>query len=334
MFDSSFISSWFSNSNFGVPETVALAVVAVIGYLFGHRTRHDSTPSMSDQVRRELKRASVIARDMEKIASAIRKDLAAHHGRVLEFKAKVAEFSKGEDSNLLKELCNEVEHILTPTLKLASQISHAYDQIRKQSSQLMTFAEGRTDPLTGISNRRALDEQLDIMISLMQRYDRPFSICIFDIDNFDRLNKREGRLYGDEVLKRIARMMNIVVRETDIVARYGGEEFVVVMPQTGLAGASIFGDRIRRLFEDEMKVTLSGGIAEANQTDTPQTILSRADSALYSAKANGRNCLFYHTGTMIRPYRSERHLSQEETLDQVEVPDALAPACSEKAVVG
>lgn len=305
MFENIQLAAWMGIGGFGVPETVALAAVAAIGYLFGHRTRQEMLDPVSEQARRELKRAISIARELEQIAATIRKDLATHHGSVSEFKEKVSEFSREENANTWKELCDQAERILAPTLKLATQISHAYDQIRQQSSQLMTFTEARTDPLTGISNRRALDEQLDIMFAMMHRYDRSFSLCIFDIDHFKKLNDREGHLYGDEMLKRVAKLIDMTARETDLVARYGGEEFVIVMPQTGLVGANIFGDRLRQLIEEELSLTISGGVAEAVHGDTTQTLLSRADSALYSAKANGRNCLFQHTGTLIRPYRND-----------------------------
>lgn len=150
------LSGWLENIAIGVPETVALATVAVIGYLFGHRTRRPEDDPASEQSRRELKRATAIARDLETIANSVRKDLAAHRSSVLQFKSKVSEISQDEANSSWQELCEEAEKILSPTLKLATQIAHAYDQIRQQSSQLMTFTEVRTDPLTGVSNRRCL----------------------------------------------------------------------------------------------------------------------------------------------------------------------------------
>lgn len=290
----------------GVPETVALAAVAVIGYLFGHRTRRTASDPITEQSRRELERATAIARELEGIVGSIRKDLASHRNSVMQFKSKVSEISRDEANGSWTDLCDEAEKILSPTLKLATQIAHAYDQIRCQSTRLMTFTEVRTDPLTGVSNRRALDDQLDVMFSMMNRYDRPFTICIFDIDHFKKLNDQEGHLFGDQALQKVAKLLDQSVRETDVVARYGGEEFVVVMPQTGVTGACVFAERMRQMVEEEMSLTISGGVAEAVHGDTVQSLLSRADSALYSAKADGRNCLFQHTGSAIRPFRPDR----------------------------
>jgi diguanylate cyclase (GGDEF)-like protein len=94
----------------------------------------------------------------------------------------------------------------------------------------------------------------------------------------------------------MARMLDESVRETDVVARYGGEEFVVVMPETDLAGAGFFAERLRSQIEKEMPITVSGGVTEALDGDTQDSVLARADAALYQAKTAGRNCVFRHNG--------------------------------------
>ncbi len=191
--------------------------------------------------------------------------------------------------------------MLKPTFKLASQLANAYDEIRQQSNHLMTFTEVRTDPLTGVSNRRALDETLVSMFAMMNRYELPFSVVIFDIDHFKKINDDQGHLYGDSILKSVAKLLADNVRDTDVVTRYGGEEFVIVMPQTPITGACIFTDRLRQQVEQNLPLTISGGVAAAVDGDGPQTLLSRADAALYSAKAAGRNRVFYHSGLDIHP---------------------------------
>ena len=104
----------------------------------------------------------------------------------------------------------------------------------------MTFTEVRTDPLTGVSNRRALDETLESMFAMMHRYEHPFSVVLLDIDNFKQINDEQGHLYGDRMLKAVSRLLDDNVRDTDMVARYGGEEFVIVMPQTTLRRSDDF----------------------------------------------------------------------------------------------
>ena len=139
------------------------------------------------------------------------------------------------------------------------------------------------------------------MFALLNRYGQPFSLGIFDIDHFKQINDAKGHLFGDRTLKSVARTISNGVRETDVVARYGGEEFVVIMPHTDLDGACIFADRVCIAVRDSLPLTISGGVAHAIDGDNAQTLLARADSALYGAKAAGRNRVYKHTGLEIEP---------------------------------
>jgi diguanylate cyclase len=284
-----------------LPTPVALAAVAAIGYFVGRKNRQKERSANEAQARRELKRAQAVAKELEQIAEAVRRSLATHHSSVLKFKDRMASLGSVEQEGAWQELCNEAEEMLKPTLKLAAQLAAAYDEIRQQSNNLMTFTEVRTDPLTGVSNRRALDEMLDSLFALLHRYEQPFSIVIVDIDHFKAINDEQGHLYGDRMLKSVARLLADTVRETDMVARYGGEEFVIVMPQTPLQGGAIFGERLRQRLAAGLPLTISGGVAGCLEGDNAQSLLARADAALYSAKAAGRNRLFCHTGENIEP---------------------------------
>jgi diguanylate cyclase (GGDEF)-like protein len=282
-------------TSISIPTPLALAIIALFGYIIGRAGRTKPGADV-DQARRELKRAKSVAKELETIADSIRKNLAAHSGSIEHFKDRVCELGAQNKEAAWQDLCREAEEMLKPTLRLAAQIAHAYDEIRQQSNHLMSFTEVRTDPLTRVSNRRALDETLETMFSLLNRYDQQFSVAILDIDHFKRLNDQHGHLFGDATLQSVAKSIDSNVRETDVVARYGGEEFVVIMPHTGLEGAAVFADRLRHKIETQLNVTVSGGVAAALESDTPQSLLSRADVALYSAKAAGRNRVFKHCG--------------------------------------
>ena len=278
-----------------LPVTTALAAVALLGYVFGRRTRQLQM-SDADEAQRELRRAKNVAKELEKIAESVRKDLATHRASVARFKDRMTQLGDHRVEVSWRDLCKEAEDVLKPTLKLASQISVAYDEIRQQTTQLMAFTEVRTDPLTGVSNRRALDEMLSGMFALMHRYDQPFSVAIFDIDHFKQINDEQGHLHGDRVLQQFAHALDESIRETDTVARYGGEEFVVIMPHTPLDGACVFAERLRQCVDEKLPITISGGVASAQESDSPTTLLSRADAALYTAKSAGRNQVFRHAG--------------------------------------
>ena len=289
---------------YSMPLPVALAVIAVIGYMVGRKS-HKVALAEADKARRELRRAKVVAKELEQIAESVRKNLASHHMSVARFKDRVCELSGHEKDAAWQELCREAEQILKPTLRLAEQIASAYDEIRQQTNHLMSFTEVRMDPLTRVSNRRGLDETLRSMLALMERYDQPFSLAIFDIDHFKQVNDTKGHLYGDRTLQAVAKILDESVRDSDVVARYGGEEFVVVMPHTTLDNACAFADRVRQAVESGLGVTVSGGVTTALDGDNAQSLLSRADAALYSGKAAGRNRVFCHTGADIEPVESQ-----------------------------
>lgn len=282
----------------GIPTPMALAALAVLGYLVGS-WRRKSPELDSGGAKRDLKRAAAVIRELEQIAKEVRRELAAHHSSVLSFKERVDELGGKQEGAGWQELSAEAEKILKPTMRLATQIASAYDEIRQQTNLLMTFTEVRTDPLTGLSNRRALDESLVALFARYSRYGNEFSIAIFDIDHFKKINDEVGHLQGDYVLQQVARLFEKCVRETDIVTRYGGEEFVVIMPETGLAGACIFCERVRKSCEATLAITVSAGVAVSSSGDSPRSLISRADAALYSAKAAGRNLVFRHTGHLI-----------------------------------
>jgi diguanylate cyclase len=281
------------------PPILALAAVALIGYLVGRRARPaEATPEV--QARQEIKRALAVARELEKIAAAIQNNLAQHEGRVSRFKGRLTKLRETQQDGNWKQLCKEAEDMLRPTLKLATQISQAYDEIRQQSNQLMTFTEVRTDPLTGLCNRRALDEALASQAAMRTRYGFAFSLVIFDIDHFKRINDQQGHLAGDRALQGVARLLDAGVRETDLVARYGGEEFVILMPQTELDMAVVLAERLRAKVEEDGALTVSGGVAAVLEWESAHELLARADAALYAAKSAGRNCVFRHTGEAMR----------------------------------
>jgi len=309
-----------------IPVPMALAVMAAVGYLISRQSRSTAT-DMVLRSRRELKRAQAVAAELEKIAWTVRQSLAKHHSSVSRFRERVSRLSGQQQEAAWKELCREAEEVLRPTLQLATQIAHAYDEIRQQSANLMTFTEVRTDPLTGVNNRRGLDDAVNGQFAIKTRYNANFAVALFDIDHFKQVNDQRGHLHGDHVLQELARLFDQTVRETDVVARYGGEEFVVVMPHTDLAGACIFAERLRARVAAKLPITISGGVAAAEDNDTQEGLIARADAALYSAKTAGRNCVFCHTGAGPEPVVAEKEEAAAENEDAVaEKEQAAAPA--------
>jgi diguanylate cyclase (GGDEF)-like protein len=286
----------------GLPVTVAFAAVALIGYIFGQRTRSKSVAALDERRQQELDRAARIAWQLEAIATALRQDLVAHHAQVSTFKRQLRQARELASDAAWEQLCCEAEAMLGPTMQLAQQLSHAYDQIRQQSDALQTFTHGRTDPLTGVGNGRALEQHLHVLLSSVERGNNGFAVALVSLDRDS--STMEGRSLAAVLphLPPLAGVIRSCMRDTDFVARYGDEEFVILMPQTSLAGASVFGNRLRRRVADELNTTVCCGITEHLGGDDSRSLLLRADSALYSAKAAGPSRLFVHTGTHIRAY--------------------------------
>lgn len=145
----------------------------------------------------------------------------------------------------------------------------------------------RTDPLTGLLNRRSLDEHLVRAMARARRLQEPLSIAMLDVDNFKRFNDEHGHLAGDVLLREAAASFLREARANDVVYRFGGEEFCVVLESTELEGATEAIERIRSTMP--LGTTASAGLAQWMPTESAEQILGRADLLLYVAKSNGRN---------------------------------------------
>lgn len=151
----------------------------------------------------------------------------------------------------------------------------------------------KTDDLTQLMNRREIISRLLEEISRNNRYCHSVSILLLDIDNFKQINDQYGHVRGDNVLREFGEFLQKEIREVDLAGRYGGEEFLLIFPCTDLAGAAKFGARLidkinQKIFDNEIKITFSGGLAVYSGEDYTE-LLSKADKKLYEAKENGKN---------------------------------------------
>lgn len=172
---------------------------------------------------------------------------------------------------------------------------------RAKQFQLMSI----TDPLTGLLNRRYLEERLTDELNRSERYNYSMSCLMIDIDDFKSYNDRNGHQAGDVALKITAHALKAALRSADVACRYGGEEFCILLPQTSLTEAGVIAERMRqRVAEKEYpfgkaqplgNVTISIGIsAFAKHIDTAERVIAAADRALYTAKAQGKNRIEFY----------------------------------------
>jgi len=156
-----------------------------------------------------------------------------------------------------------------------------------------------TDSLTGLGNRNQLDFALSQAIGFHVRDHKPVSLIMIDVDHFKKINDTFGHLEGDRVLKDMATVIRKELRATDVVCRWGGEEFIILAHDCDMDSTMLLAEKIRAAvesaplldFKDDSSLTISAGVAELTDADTGDTLLSRADGALYVAKRAGRNCI-------------------------------------------
>jgi len=183
---------------------------------------------------------------------------------------------------------------------LSGPIADALDRAQLQRLSI-------TDPLTGLLNRRYLEERLVEELNRSQRYNHAMSFLMIDIDDFKFYNDRNGHLAGDEALRLTARCLKDALRAADVACRYGGEEFCVLLPQTSLAEAGVIAERMRQRvtqmdnplgkLQPLGTVSVSIGISTyAVNVDTAEKIIEAADRALYKAKVNGKNRIEFSFG--------------------------------------
>ncbi|SHF00539.1 PAS domain S-box-containing protein/diguanylate cyclase (GGDEF) domain-containing protein [Caldanaerobius fijiensis DSM 17918] len=166
---------------------------------------------------------------------------------------------------------------------------------RKKFEELI-YRQSITDPLTNIYNRRFFMQMLEREIDRTKRNGRPFSLVMFDLDHFKKINDSFGHATGDMVLKKVAETVKKRIRKTDCFARWGGEEFVIVLPETSVKDATRLAEELREQINNMVLpgvgyVTASFGVAGFRTSDTIDSILMRVDDMLYEAKAAGRNCV-------------------------------------------
>ncbi len=208
---------------------------------------------------------------------------------VINFYRKEGNSFSEQDIELLEKIAEQVANVVEKTL------------LYKQTKELSV-----TDELTGLNNRRYLNQRLEREVIRAKRYKRPLSVIMIDIDHFKQYNDINGHPLGDEVLKKVAALLEHSIRKADILARYGGEEFVLLLPEINKHGAFKVAEKLRLAIashsfpgEDRLphgKVTISLGLSTLlEDTYNAGELIEFADKALYQAKKMGRNrAIGYH----------------------------------------
>jgi diguanylate cyclase len=231
----------------------------------------------------ELKLSSTNATKLEPLKGIISNRLANIAKEIQEHTQKEA-IQRQKTQQQLDDLANKIKEMESESTELKSKLKIANNQALR-------------DPLTGLPNRNAYNERLEIELARWKRYHSPLSLIVWDIDHFKTINDSYGHNAGDKVLLLIAKQLSDHSRATDFISRFGGEEFTMLLPNTDTQSALVLANQLRQTIEKtgfnasgaSVAITISCGLTEFILNDTDETAFERADQALYLAKEQGRN---------------------------------------------
>ena len=220
-----------------------------------------------------------------------------------------------QEVELLEGLAGQVATAVKG-IRLYQELAKSREELQYLNAQLQESMGiehhlARTDDLTGIPNRRFIDETVATEVARARRYGEPLSVVLADLDNLKEINDRHGHQAGDEASRLMATIARDTCRESDVVARYGGDEFLFVVAAADLKDATVLAERFRRRLagqrlpgygSDAPAITISLGAAQwdASSMDRPDCLISQADAAMYAAKNAGRNRTMLAAGDAIR----------------------------------
>jgi len=187
--------------------------------------------------------------------------------------------------------------------KISKELSALDPRFRKKITELfesindsvsLLYEAATHDEKTGLYNNKFFETVLEMEMEKAKRGYQKLSFFIIDIDFFKKINDTYGHIQADELLKKLAEVVNKQVRKSDVVARFGGEEFVILLPETSIEKAKQLTARLRTAIKSDKvlkkyNLTVSGGLTEYREKDTPKKLKERADKALYKAKETGRD---------------------------------------------
>ncbi|MDP2155663.1 MAG: diguanylate cyclase, partial [Sulfuricella sp.] len=222
------------------------------------------------------------------------------------------QISNTEDINQLNRI---LENLMSDTKGMQADMQRSRDEMEEARRQVEASENKireleaeldratslvQEDFLTGTLNRRGMEDAFEREFARAERFNTPLCVALFDIDYFKRLNDTYGHDAGDAALIHLVRVVKETLRPTDVIARFGGEEFVIILPETGVEEGMKTMTRLQRELtkkfflhkNEKVLITFSAGIALRQPDESADAIISRADQALYKAKAAGRNRVF------------------------------------------
>jgi diguanylate cyclase len=259
--------------------------------------------------RQDMIQAGQIAKRLQALADEVSTSVGEHATHLEKASRTLTQDSARSKEDLAELVVDVIGDIVRANQSLQSKLETAESRLKEQAVEIEAhISRSLTDPLTGLANRREFNQRLAERMSAWSRRKEAFTLMLLDVDHFKRLNDQYGHVAGDRMLADLGRTLKTCVRREDVVARYGGEEFAVLLPATTLDPASRAANNVREAIAHTtidhhgrpIRVTVSAGVATIQNKEAAESLVQRADAALYAAKAAGRNCVHVHDGTRCR----------------------------------
>jgi diguanylate cyclase len=319
------------------------AVQLIAGVALGMWIRRSDAGGHGKNDKHDMMQAGLIAQRLQTLADELSSSAQEHRSK-LDRASRLLTAGGDENEQALTELVVDViGDVVRANQNLQLKLETAEGRLQEQAVEIEAhISRSLTDPLTGLPNRREFNERLEERMGAWNRRHEVFSLLLIDVDHFKKLNDRHGHLAGDQVLAAIGRALRSAVRREDSVARFGGEEFAVLLPSTSLEQAALVAQKVREAVarvvvsrnNQDIAVTVSGGLATIETNERVESLIQRADSALYAAKGNGRNCTFAHNGIDCRladgsPTEAAQSGPAARLVELISAPDSHKPPADE-----
>lgn len=285
------------------------AILTVIGMAVGMWMARGATASLLDG-RREMHQARLIASRLQQLTNDVSSIVDEHRSQIDQAIQQLATTRHQDHESLAKLVVDVFDNIVSANKSLQTSLTTAEGRLQEQAEEIESHMSlSMTDPLTGLLNRRGLDEQLQSQIGARRRDGEAFSVLILDVDHFKQINDNYGHPVGDRMLVAVAQALRESLRLGDAVARYGGDEFAVLLPHTTLEEGIVVAHKLNAkvagaAIEERgflFTVSASSGLAMYAGAEDGKSLLERADTAMYAAKEAGRNCAYMHNGVECCP---------------------------------
>jgi diguanylate cyclase len=277
----------------------SVSVGVLVGFFVG-RSRAGAVRE-STLVQHERRATLQVLVELLKSAQQLNDNVECHNSEMRETADQVGNLSAtGEMETVREALLGQIADLMASNKRLQNDVTYCSYRMEEQAQEIdHARREARTDPLTAVANRKAFDEKLHLLHSDWQRNGDPYVLILVDLDQFKWINDCHGHRAGDRILQKVGAGLKTWVRDGDFVGRYGGDEFAILLPKTELQPGVELAESLRAQIADatswvalrgeHVSVSLSLGVAAPWEGDTQESLLQRADEALYKSKRLGRN---------------------------------------------